>query len=288
MSALRLLLSCAIALPLLAQRSDTVFQLALAGVTGPTRSGTLRNIGQSGHILWVQLSGLTCPAEAAVDIYLEASFDASTWAPAGARITQVSADTSGARVASAVAQGAFPHIRVAVDAIQSGCAATIYYSGTVGGQGVINLAQGGQFPQYFMPAPTTVSITWTPGSQCFTLLDVSNESGILDRIAVRATSGLTYLTTSIVLRYSVDGSLPVSLIPVYSTSGYPDDNAYWSDAMRALGTGVSIVTDSGAVVGIGTNYRTSILVEACSVAALPPVQPTFSQLYSIYRRVQVN
>lgn len=287
MSALRLLLSCTIAISLLAQRSDTVFQLALAGVTGPTRSGTLRNIGQSGHILWVQLSGLTCPAQATVDIYLEASFDANVWAPAGARITQVSADTSGARVASAVAQGAFPHIRAAVDAIQSGCSATIYYSGTVGGQGVINLAQGGQFPQYFMPAPTTVSVTWTPGSQCFILLDVSNESGILDKIAVRATSNLSYLSHSIVLSYSVDGSLPVTIVPIYSVipgGGTP----YWSDAMRALGTGVNIVTDSGAVVEIGTHYRTSLLVRVCAGGILPPAHDIFSQLYSVYRRVQVN
>lgn len=91
-------------------------------------SGTIRNIGQSQHLIWLQFtdSGGSCGATSA-QVWLEASYDGSLYFPLTMRELQL--DES--KVALAVANGTFPSLRLNSAQNWSNCALTVYYSGSI-------------------------------------------------------------------------------------------------------------------------------------------------------------
>ena len=144
----KLLFALALAGTLLGQQGNTVFQNVYVGITTASHNSLpLRNIGNSGHLLWVLLVAQptkTCSSPQTVNVGLESSFDNVTWTPAGAQVTSVTADANGNLVTTTTAQGAYPFMRVAVRSFDTtNCALSASYSGTVGSQSVINVTSAG-------------------------------------------------------------------------------------------------------------------------------------------------
>lgn len=90
-------------------------------------STPVRNIGQSQHLIWLQFadSGGSCGAGSA-QVWLEASYDGTTYFPLTGRLLQL----DGAKSAQAVATGTYPRLRVNSANSQVNCSLTVWYSGS--------------------------------------------------------------------------------------------------------------------------------------------------------------
>jgi len=295
MSSLRILLSfVVVSLPVSAQRSDTIFAAPLSNVTSaPAYSAPIRNIGQSGHLIWVQLfNNPVCNAPATVDIGLEASFNGTAWSPVGTTITTVPLDINNNLIASATAQGSFPYVRAAVRSLASGCRADIRYSGTVGGQGTVSIeggAGGGViFSKYIQPPPSVTQVSYTASpAGCYTLLNVSNERGrlskvdmIIDWVSIGMITG-----QSLFLDYNVDGA---GYIPLLTLINGGQSLPQWSIPLY-ISTGDSDVT-IGDRVSYNTlvDYSQSLIVRICPNPNPTPNLFNVQATFAIYRNVRVD
>lgn len=270
---------------LVAQRSDTIYASPLRNVTSaPTYSAPIRNIGQSGHLIWVQLSNKTpqvCTAPAAVNIGLEASFDGARWSPVGSTISSVSADANGNLIATATAQGAYAYIRAAVRALPASCRADVAYSGTIGGQGIVDLSSGdaGALPQHVAFPPTTIVYDFSSTlSSCFTVLQTNNESGVLNHLAIRALNNAE-LTGSAYIDVEIDNLGAVPIVPLFT-------GTEWSLPMRAHGSGLTVTQNTGAVIGLDSDYRATARVRLCP--GDPGPVGSLMLAISVLRRVHVH
>lgn len=121
-----LLLSLVLALPAAGQQ-QAVFARVFDGITTPQASPTLRNIGQSMHLITVLF-----PAESAavtgLQVRIEASFDNATWFPISQDIT-AAVLLGGVVYQIQKAYAPFPYLRVRSLAATGGKAMTVHYSG---------------------------------------------------------------------------------------------------------------------------------------------------------------
>jgi hypothetical protein len=128
-----LLLLCA--LPLAAQRSDTILRNLFNNRTTVGNTAEINNIGQSQHRAIVTLTNApsqTCSANSNIDMVFMASFDANTWFEIGTPLTAMTRDGRGNLIATVEADGAFPHLRFTVyifDTVH--CLLRVDYSGTL-------------------------------------------------------------------------------------------------------------------------------------------------------------
>jgi hypothetical protein len=207
--------------------------------------------------LWVELTGVGCSAPASVDIRLEASFDALSWSPF-ASVTTVPLDANNNMIASANGQGAFPYIRARVVSLASGCTANVRYSGTVGGQGTVEV-QPSASTRYASVAPSVGSYFFDQFTTCQQVLSVSGGGGRLDWLAARVQSVDAGFSGTIFVQYKIDSM--GSYIPLLTlTSGA----SQWSPVIQSL-TGLSTLA-SGAVtrfIPLPVEYQSSLDVQIC-------------------------
>jgi len=298
MPSLRILLSLVLViLPAAAQRSDTIFAAPLSNVTSaPVYSAPIRNIGQSGHLIWVQLfNNPVCNAPATVDIGLEASFNGTAWSPVGTTITTVPLDINNNLIASATAQGSFPYVRAAVRSLASGCRADIRYSGTVGGQGTVSIeggAGGGViFPKYIQPPPSVTQVSYLNSpAPCYNLLNVSNERGRLSKVdmIIDWVDGGMLSGQSLFLEYNVDGAGYIPLLTLITGVLYYYQLPKWSIPIY-ISTGYSDVT-IGHRFSYNTlvDYSQSLIVRICPNPNPTPNLFNVQATFAIYRNVRVD
>lgn len=127
-----------IALPINAQRSDTIYQtiLSSSAALGPTI--TVNNIGQGEHTVWFRLSNapaLVCNPQV-VNIFIEGSFDNVNFfrlqGSAGDNLAYIGLDGSGVLEQFLSVVGAVPYIRANINSFDNvNCRITVNYSGTL-------------------------------------------------------------------------------------------------------------------------------------------------------------
>lgn len=177
-----------------AQRTDTIYHRLFSGLQqAPTASERVRNIGQSGHMMLLLLRNApnkTCTAPQTIDAGLEASFDGQVWVPAGTQATVANADINGNIVASVTAQGAYPYVRAHVRAFDTtNCRLDAWYSGTVGSQAVVQIAEGQtqQLLPNYRAAPAIKVLVELEDLTCVDLLNI-NFPGRLDWLHASGTA----------------------------------------------------------------------------------------------------
>jgi len=121
-------------------------------------SGAIRNIGQSQHLLWLQLadSGGSCSTTNAT-VWLEASYDGTTYFSLTPRLIQL----DGSKIGQAMATGIYPALRVNSLSNYVNCALTVWYSGStdpVAFPQIPRLVQSG----YVTSAASATSTTGVP------------------------------------------------------------------------------------------------------------------------------
>lgn len=118
------------------QRSDTVsFRLFTNATTGST-SSLIRNIGQSQHLYFVQLSdnGGSCTALSGThyEFYIEGSFDNATWIPISPQGVMLNTGATATTFEGfGFANGSFPYLRARYPLNYSFCKVNAWYTGTI-------------------------------------------------------------------------------------------------------------------------------------------------------------
>lgn len=121
-----------LAWPAIGQRSDTLYQRPFTNANATGTSSQLRNIGQSGHVLfavWEDSSGSCAPTEG--ELYIEASHNGLTYVALSPRKIVLTRFGSSIYYGFTSATGAYPFLRVRYPTHPAGCILNAYYTGTV-------------------------------------------------------------------------------------------------------------------------------------------------------------
>lgn len=275
---------------LFAQGTQTIYEAPLTNVAAvPATSASIRNIGQSGHLLFLRLYNApaqVCAAPQVVSVAFQASFDNAIWTSVGSTITTVPADTYGNLITTTTAQGAFPYIRVIITALDVvNCRADIRYSGTVGSQAVVSLASGstggGGTSTVTLPlykAPTLVTTLFEYDTllgdwlACKDVLNAVGEAGKVNFISVWLFLDSGFLNTmvpgeSVYVRTRADGTAYTTMLPVFEGTVAIFENIDLTNTAKTLTTNYNILGGGNVTANIllpmQLDYTNSVQMQVC-------------------------
>lgn len=227
---------------LFAQRSDTIWQQLTNVAVSPTNAFTstpVSNIGQTGHTVFINLTGGGCsPTLLAGGLYY--SWDNVTYFPFGNQLT-----TGVASNITLTGTGAYPF--VIVKFTYQACTATAFYTGVV--QSPFTLSQG------TLPVNTTVNLLQTTGQN---FIPQPLVQGYLMGVD---TSGSV---SNGILAVNVEGGATANVSVAVGTTGRVTTNQT-GVGNRVWVSHIDITTDTNATVatlleGQGTTCATNQLV----------------------------
>ncbi len=143
MKKLLLLITFLIPIVAFAQPQYTVYQQMITSSVALAPTGTVRNIGQTGHLLLLQFvnNPPNVCAGHVTNVRLEGSYNNIQFTPIGRSIVGVAADANGNLISSTFATGAYPYVRVNVVGFDNvNCRLNGWYTGTLAGLAISNIA----------------------------------------------------------------------------------------------------------------------------------------------------